>query len=130
MALPVPSSSDLDSKGNSFFGPNWPFSDPNKPFNPFGPNGTPPLTLPRLPNSTQSKEMDQSFPTGSASQEEVSTTTEGFMPNIGTSPKPGVISGGGAGGGHGSGIYEGGNSEFGPLTPMTLCITAPVLCIG
>ena len=62
--------------------------------------------------------MDQSFPTGSASQEEVSTTAEGSKPNIGTSPKPGVISGGGAGGGHGSGAYDGGSSEFGPLGPL------------
>ena len=126
MARPVPSSSDPNSDGSNFFGPNWPFSDSNSPFNPFGPKGPPPSILPGLPTITLNKEMVQSFPTASASQEEVSSTVKGSEPNIGTSPKPDVISGGGAGGGHGSGVYEGGSSEFVPLGPLIFGPLAPI----
>ena len=102
MALPVPSSSDSNSKGSNFFGPDWPFSDPNKPFNVFGQNGPPPSTLPGLLNKVRSEEMDQnSF--------KVSPPQEVSVPKNGTSSDGGVISGGGAAG-------------FAPLCPLLLCI--------
>ena len=112
MALPAPSSSDLDSK-DSLFGPEWPFFD-SKPFNPFGPNGPPPSILPGLQNQPDidtSKEIGQKSP-----QQEVNPSDVGPVVNVGTRPQ-GPIGGGGAGGGDGSGIYSGEN-EFNPLGPL------------
>ena len=112
MALPVPSSSDSNSKGSNFFGPDWPFSDPNKPFNVFGQNGPPPSTLPGLLNKAQSKEMDQnSFKV--SPPHEVNPIIEVSVPKNGTSSDGGVISGGGAAG----------FAPLGPILATSVCIT-------